>query len=297
MEIMVRLAQKGFAADDPQRESVHEAAGNVAETLGKDFKDYAPPIVQTIFAVLAQRPKEIGADEMPDDSDDEQDMSLTMVGEKVLGLKTSVLQEMSEALGLLNKFIKALEEDYVDLLSPTCQNLLPLLDFQVSESIRTEAFKTWEVLAEMSRSAVERGRLDGNMLKELVTGFLTKVLGTMAQTKDFSKQVELDAENCSTLQAQAVGVAGVIEKAGKGVLAKEAVRDVAEVAVKMITQIKCGANEMETAQARRRKGAPAKEDEDEERDSDDEAPEEVSPQSVRFGLADILAALMTSSPV
>lgn len=291
LEEMTRLCQKGFAADDPQRECVHEAAGKIAETLGKDFKPYAPGILPSIFAIIGQRPKELAPEEMPDE-DDQEDMSLQIVGDKVLGLKTSVLSEMEDALDLLNKFIKALQEEFCDLMPATCQNLLPLLDFQLSEDLREKAFKTWEVMTESARAAVDCGRIDGAVLRELVTGFLTKTVGALAQGAPEADKVPSETV-CGTLQAQAVGIAGVIEKAGAGVLTKDAVKDVAAVVVRLLSAIKCDSDTAEST--RRRKGAPMpEEDEDGDEKSDDEVAD-ATPQSLRFCLADVAQALMKVS--
>jgi len=155
MQTMAAAMQKGFAADDTTREYVHEAAGRIATTLKREFKPYVPALLPSVFAVLAQRPKEVDVDS--DDEDEKGDMSLRIVGEKVLGLKTAVLDEMQEAMSLIGTLIDALEDDYCEFLPITCQALSPLLDFPLSSGLREAAFKTWESLAECTRSAAEAG--------------------------------------------------------------------------------------------------------------------------------------------
>ncbi|CAK0827568.1 unnamed protein product [Prorocentrum cordatum] len=182
MQTMATAMQKGFAADDTTREYVHEAAGRIATTLKREFKPYVPALLPSVFAVLAQRPKEVDVDS--DDDDEKADMSLRMVGEKVLGLKTAVLDEMQESMSLIGTLIEALEDDYCEFLPITCQALSPLLDFPLSSGLREAAFKTWESLTECTRSAVEASKCDRGSLCELVRKFLEALLVQMAKCPD-----------------------------------------------------------------------------------------------------------------
>jgi len=295
MQLMMSMIQAGFAADDPQRESVRDAAGKIAETLGRDFKPYVPALLPVIFDVLKHRPVEIDRADMPDedgdDDDDEQpDMSLTMIDGKVMGLKTSILEEMKESLDLVNTLIEALEEDFCEFMPTACQSLLPLLELQLSEDLRERAFKTWELLADCARRSVDAGRLDRSVLQELVAKFLETIVGAMAG----SSQGEIEESALGPLHARAVGVAGVIRKAGAGVLTKEGVKNIAGVVVQIMSRLQCAKDEPAEPPNRRRKSVAMLED-DEEEDENDEG-DLVTKQSVRFALADVASALMVANP-
>jgi len=281
------LVKEGFAADDPRRASFHEVAGKIAETLGKDFRPYVEMLLPSMFSILKQRPAENPGDD--DDDGDSLDENLCL-----FGLKTSVLEEMVEALELMDTLVNALEEDFCEFLPATCQNLLPLLDMQLSEDLREQIFKTWEALAGCSREAVKNGRIDASVLRELVTEVLKKTVGSM---KDTPKGEELSEIACTTLQAQAAGCARVIRKAGEGVLTREGVKDIVAVIAQLLDGIPCPADMPSEPGLMRRRGGPAL---DEDSDGDDVEPEDeplASAQSVRFSLCDMIGALMRANCV
>mmetsp|Transcript_38512 Transcript_38512/g.111060 ORF Transcript_38512/g.111060 Transcript_38512/m.111060 type:complete len:464 (-) Transcript_38512:40-1431(-) len=208
------------------------------------------------------------------------------------GLKTRVVEEMEEALDLTDTLIEALGEEFCDFMPTTCQNLLAFLDMKLSEGLREKAFKTWECLAECARSAVQSGRMDGSALRELVTEFLKKTVGAMMTAAGSASSA--DEALCSELQLQASGLAGVVRKAGEGVLTKDGVKDVAAVIVKMLDSLPCAQDVPAEPGVRRRRGGPAPDDDSDcEKDLEDEAP--VSAQSVRFSLCDVAGALMRAN--
>merc|ERR1719414_608887 len=97
------LAKEGFEGDDPRREAFHEATGKIAAVVGKEFKPYVKDLLPSIFKVLEQRPSE---DPELDDDDDDDDLGDYLEG--IGGLRTSVLQEMEEALELTDTLVEAL---------------------------------------------------------------------------------------------------------------------------------------------------------------------------------------------
>mmetsp|Transcript_11732 Transcript_11732/g.37584 ORF Transcript_11732/g.37584 Transcript_11732/m.37584 type:complete len:1045 (+) Transcript_11732:3-3137(+) len=295
MKIMAQMVQSGFAADDPQQESVREASGKIAHTLGKDFKLYVPALLPVLFETLKNRPSEVDPADMPDDddSDDETpDMSLSMVNGKVLGMKTSVLDEMADCLDLIKVFIDSLEEEFCEFLPPTCQNMLPLLDIQLSENLQEKAFKTWEALVQCARRGVEHGRLEGGNLQELVTVFLEKVVGAL---RDACQNKEPDNEVIDVLQAKVVGVSGVIRKAGAGILTADGVGNIAGIVVQLISIVQASKDQDNSADDAmvHRKGRTNSDDSDSD---DDTLGIKATPQTVCFALADVAGALMRTCP-
>uniref|UniRef100_A0A7S1RN32 Importin subunit beta-1/Transportin-1-like TPR repeats domain-containing protein n=1 Tax=Alexandrium catenella TaxID=2925 RepID=A0A7S1RN32_ALECA len=291
MKVMAQMVQSGFAADDPQQESVRDASGKIAEALGKDFKPYVSALLPVLFQTLKNRPTEVDPNDMPDDydSDDEHpDMSLTVVDGKVLGLKTSVIEEMGDCLGLIRVFISSLEEEFCEFLPPTCQNMLPLLDLQLSEALQAKAFRTWEALVECARNGVDRGCISAATLQELVTVFLEKTIGALRDSAASQKPDE------SALQAKVVGVSGVIRKAGNGILTGDGVKNIASIAGQLLSSIQVSKDQESSTEdaMHRRKGRASSEDDE---DEDDEEGAAATPQSLRFALADVAGALMHTS--
>jgi len=298
MGLMMQVAQAGFAPDDSMRNHIHEAAGRIAATLEKDFKPYVPALLPGIFAILGQRPTEVDPADMPDEEDEENDMSLQLVGEKIMGLKTTVLSEMQDALSLISVLIKALEDDFCEFLPEACKQLLALLQFQLAEDVQAKAFQTWEMLVICARNSVALQKLDKSVLAELVSEFLKWTVGAMAKVLEGDS-----ADDFGKLQAQAIGVAGVIGKAGEGVLPKESVKDVLAVMLKLLARFSCPSDEPAQLAPRKKKllaasGGDGKEEEnddvaDTEKKDDDE--ETATRQSANFCLYDVVGTLMRVS--
>jgi len=306
MQQMVQLMQAGFAADDQLRESVREASGRIADKLGKDFKPYVPNLLPMLFEVLKNRPKQMDGDDMPDEDEDEdeaEDMTLATVNGKFVGLKTMLLEEMKECLDLTNTVVESLEEDFCEFLPTTCQNLLPLLDLEVCADLGERVFKSWELLAEFARAGAEKGLIDRSVLQELVAKFLETVVGAMASTSmpgnNKSDDDDCDSMSLPTLalrmlQVRAVGVSGVIRKAGSGILTADVVQKMSGILMQLLGTVQVSQNEAADPKSLRRRGVATTEESDDS-DDDEEGPK-VTKQNVRFALADVAGALMTTNP-
>eukprot|EP00932_Pfiesteria_piscicida_P018016 SRR837773.4887.p2 GENE.SRR837773.4887~~SRR837773.4887.p2 ORF type:complete len:713 (-),score=367.03 SRR837773.4887:122-2062(-) len=297
MTAMLQLLKGGVESDDPRRNSFMEASAQIAKALGSDFKPFAQDVLLFIFKVLEQRPAE-KAGATDDDDSDAEDENL-----KTYGLRTTVLEEMEEALDLANTLIKSLGDDFVEFLPATCRSLLEFANKAVSEELLLASFETWEHLVAGARSAAENNKLSADALRELVTEFLKKSVGAMLTAANDPK-VKRDKDDnlpealCTTLHTQAAGIAGVVRQAGTGVLSKEGVKDLTEVVVKMIDAMRVPAKASAEPGPRRRRGGPVVE-EDSDGDEKEEEEDEmvgISEQSVRFALVDMLGALMRSSP-
>jgi importin-5 len=288
MQMMAGCFQAGFAADDPTREYAHEAAGRIATILQKDFKPYLPALLPSIFTILAQKPQEVDVD----DADKEDEMTYGYSKGKVMALKTSVLDEMSESLTLIADMIEALEEEFCEYLPATCTHLMPLLEFPVSEDVQEKAYHTWEMVVESARNSAEKGKCDKSVVGQLAGEFLKTTVARMAEYQQGEGQ---DTSALASLQAQSNAVSGVIRKAGTGVLAKGDVQDLVKVIMELLGRVTVGANEpVQPVRKLRGKEAKAKSADSDDEESDiDEG--EATHQSVRFALVDVAGALMRSS--
>jgi len=208
-----------------------------------------------------------------------------------MGLKTAALDEMGETLMLIASLMEALEEEFVEFLAEACRYLMPLLDFPVSEEVQDKAFATWEHVVHCARSAAEKGKCDNSIVGQLVGEFLTTTVTMMAKFPVEAK--EQGPTHLSQLQAQASAMAGVIKKAGRKVLAKQAVLDLVQVLADLLMRVKI---DDEPAEAPRKKsqGKALKVDDSDDDESDSEEGS-VSRQSVRFSIVDVVGALMRAS--
>jgi hypothetical protein len=200
---------------------------------------------------------------------------------------------MDDALDLAITLMDALQEEFCTYLGDFCQVLLPTLKYPVTEDLRMKFMKTWGHLTACARSGVEKQLIAGNVLQELVAEFLKRTVGEMATATDITDSNE---PVCAVVRGQAAGAATVIEKAGQGALPKDAVRDVAMVVGQLLNRIESTDDDMADGKKQKKKAARLVTDSDEEDSDDDDVDDAVSPQMVRFALADVLSALMSTSP-
>mmetsp|Transcript_47794 Transcript_47794/g.113570 ORF Transcript_47794/g.113570 Transcript_47794/m.113570 type:complete len:1119 (+) Transcript_47794:106-3462(+) len=294
LEEMIKIAQAGFAADDPFRDCFTEVVEMIFKTLGRSCKPYVQLLLPMLYEVLKQQPMELNDVDDDDDSDDE--TQVLEVKGKIMGLKTSVVEEMEDSLDLIGTIVEELGEEFCEFLGPTCQATLPLLQFEIASTVQEKAFEVWGALAASSRQAVEKGALDVGILRELVAEFLKKTVGALSMAPG-----DVEGLACETLLAQAEGSADVISKAGQGLLPKDAVRDLSGAVMPLFAKM--------SAKGRRvLKKNQLFDDEDFFDDDDDEESlkkyaeaeqdaADATMQSVRLSLAKILGAMMRTNPV
>jgi hypothetical protein len=288
MNLMLPMFQQGFAAEDESREFLHEAANEIITTIGKEFKPYVSALLPSILGVLRQKPKTY--EEILED-EDEDEIVLNELGD--FGLRSSVLEEMDEAMEMILELITALEEEFSEFIKPICEVAMPLLDYPMGEDVRETLFKLWGMLAKVAQAGAQCGRLDPTILRELVTGFLTKTLGDLGKGNPADVH-ENCAATCSKYEILAKGASNVIKQAGPGVLTSEALMDVAKVAGQLLAAIEVTGDSLPDGK-RHKKRDPEMIDEDEDGEESDDEEKFPTPQSVRFALADIMTALMRTN--
>eukprot|EP00928_Gymnodinium_smaydae_P042660 TRINITY_DN28694_c0_g2_i2.p1 TRINITY_DN28694_c0_g2~~TRINITY_DN28694_c0_g2_i2.p1 ORF type:complete len:1146 (+),score=367.54 TRINITY_DN28694_c0_g2_i2:83-3520(+) len=292
LAVMAKIVEAGMKSDDPRQESIREALGTIAETLGKDFKPCVSTFLPLIFTTLAQRPKEVSAEEMPDDDEEEPDMSFQASGDKILGLRTSAIKEMEDSLDLLNTFVTALEEDFAEFLPTTCQNLSPLLAFHFAGDIESKAFATWARLVTCAQTSVKSGKTPATTLSELVNEVLKQGLLAMSRAMPEDGE-EVDLLALTTLMSRSTGISDTLRRAGAGVLTKETVKAVSDALLQVLARLR--SDKVSSDAGSRKKDASMLDDADADDSKDDDTEEEVTPESVRLALADALIELLQQS--
>ena len=119
------------------------------------------------------------------------------------------------------------------------------------------------------------------MLQELVTEFLKSTVGAMTAALEGSAL--LDPTALGMLQAQALGVSGVVRKAGKGILTVEGVQEVMAIIAELLRRISTAEDLDQAAGAAEEDGEGS------------EAEDGVTRQMVRLSLADAAGALMRAN--
>lgn len=279
MQSIVPVAQAGFAADDPRRESFTEAVGQIAEALEKDFKPFAAAILPIVFKAIQQKPMEGESSDEEGEYDD------------LLGLRTSITEEIESYLDLADSIMEALEDEFIEFLPVMTENLLPLMSLSQRSTLRAKIFESWECLVGTARICVDCGKLDIAVLRGVVDEFLKSCLAAMAAVPASAEQV---AKRNGVLNEKAAGVAGVIKKAGKDVLSKGSIQDLSTAVAKFIENFAANSEGLaiEPGVRERRGGIVVDEDSDGDDKYEEEDEYEITLQTVRFSLCDVVGAMM-----
>jgi hypothetical protein len=160
--------------------------------------------------------------------------------------------------------------------------------------VQEKVFETWEVLAVCAQHAVEAGTCDVAVVRELAGEFLKKTIAAMEAA---SRGHVFDTAKLAMLQAQAIGVSGVVRNVGKGVLTKEDVIRLVKVLMELLGRVGVGVKEpVKTTRIKRNRKEEVDVNRGDDLDAcgaDDEGT--ATKQSLRFCLADIAGSLMRSS--
>merc|ERR1719440_2058108 len=115
--------------DDVGKEYILTASEVICKTLKKDFAPFVPYVLPMVVELLNVTPTDIHAGGIDLESDEQQQLTITVVttaeGEtKVLGLKTAEIEDMSQALGFVKVMVDELGDAYAPYVKDTATAML-----------------------------------------------------------------------------------------------------------------------------------------------------------------------------
>ncbi|CAJ1938559.1 unnamed protein product [Sphenostylis stenocarpa] len=170
MEVLMSLQGSQMETDDPTTSYMLQAWARLCKCLGQDFLPYMefvmPPLLQS--ASLKPDVTITSADSGNDieDSDDESMETITL-GDKRIGIKTSVLEEKATACNMLCCYADELKEGFFPWIDQVAATLVPLLKFYFHEEVRKAAVSAMPELLRSAKLAIEKGQSQGRDLSYL----------------------------------------------------------------------------------------------------------------------------------
>ncbi|KAJ9695633.1 hypothetical protein PVL29_010892 [Vitis rotundifolia] len=164
MDVLMSLQGSQMEADDPTTSYMLQAWARLCKCLGQDFLPYMnvvmPPLLQS--AQLKPDVTITSADSDADiyDSDDDSIETITL-GDKRIGIKTSVLEEKATACNMLCCYADELKEGFFPWIDQVAPTLVPLLKFYFHEEVRKAAVSAMPELLRSAKLAVEKGQSQG----------------------------------------------------------------------------------------------------------------------------------------
>lgn len=241
---------------------VYESLQRICKVLDRDFAKFLPSVLPPLLAAFNLQPQEVSAPE------DQQDMTLMMLGNsKCVGLKTSHIEDLQSALTTVSSFVELMGGGYKDFVKETAIRLLPLLEFQFDDDVKSLAITTWGHLVKCASDAG-----DAAMVGDLLKGYLDYAVKTMPHEEDLD-----------ILDVQARGISACVGAAPLGSIDGARGQEIINLVFKLLEE-----------SFKRRKEAEL-EQEEEELDEDDIENAEIEKEkdeSVRISLVDIGASMM-----
>ncbi|KAE8649420.1 hypothetical protein Csa_021659 [Cucumis sativus] len=175
MEVLMSLQGSQMEADDPTTSYMLQAWARLCKCLGQDFLPYMsvvmPPLLQSAQLKPDVTITSADSDNDIEDSDDDSMETITL-GDKRIGIKTSVLEEKATACNMLCCYADELKEGFFPWIDQVAPTLVPLLKFYFHEEVRKAAVSAMPELMRSAKLAVEKGLLKGEHDTEICSSML-----------------------------------------------------------------------------------------------------------------------------
>ncbi|KAJ7976391.1 importin-5-like [Quillaja saponaria] len=163
MEVLMSLQNSELETDDPTTSYMLQAWARLCKCLGQDFLPYMnvvmPPLLQS--AQLKPDVTITSADSDADIDEDDESIETITLGDKRIGIKTSILEEKATACNMLCCYADELKEGFFPWIDQVAPTLVPLLKFYFHEEVRKAAVSAMPELLRSAKLAVEKGQSQG----------------------------------------------------------------------------------------------------------------------------------------
>ncbi|KAK4773555.1 hypothetical protein SAY87_028574 [Trapa incisa] len=164
MEVLMSLQGSELESDDPTTSYMLQAWARLCKCLGQDFLPYMNVVMPPLLHSAQLKPDvtitSADSDNEIDESDDEGMETITL-GDKRIGIKTSVLEEKATACNMLCCYADELKEGFYPWIDQVASTLVPLLKFYFHEEVRRAAVSAMPELLRSAKVAVEKGLAQG----------------------------------------------------------------------------------------------------------------------------------------
>ncbi|XP_019083178.1 PREDICTED: importin-5-like [Camelina sativa] len=163
MDVLISLQGSQLEADDPTTSYMLQAWARLCKCLGQDFIPYMTVVMPPLLLSAQLKPDVIisSADSDADIDDDDDSIETITLGDKRIGIKTSVLEEKATACNMLCCYADELKEGFFPWIDQVAPILVPLLKFYFHEEVRKAAVSGMPELLRSAKLAVEKGKSQG----------------------------------------------------------------------------------------------------------------------------------------
>lgn len=193
-----------MAPDDPQINYLHQACGRICRALKKEFVPYLPSLLPGLLHSVAATPDMKLADDADADDADFEGMETVQVGEHIMGIKTSALEEKATACHMLVVYLEELEDGFFPYLEQVGKELKALLTFWYHEDVRSSAMSAMPLMCRSAAAFVRNNAADPSIVQQV----LNFAFPALVQTLLLEAEVPMQAQCVRAVGRCAVEVGG-----------------------------------------------------------------------------------------
>jgi hypothetical protein len=208
---LLAIIQQGITdADDPQAQYLMHCWGRMCRVLGADFLPFMPSVMPPLMALASAKAdiQLLDDDEQVEQVQQEEGWELVPLKGKVIGIKTSTLDDKHMAIELLVVYAQVLEGSFAPYVGEVMEKIaLPGLAFFFHDPVRVVSAKCVPQLLNAYKKAYGN---PSNELSMLWNGTIEKLLevlsaepavDTLAEMYQcFYESIEVMGKNCLTQQ-------------------------------------------------------------------------------------------------
>eukprot|EP01102_Stenamoeba_stenopodia_P001227 TRINITY_DN1105_c0_g1_i3.p1 TRINITY_DN1105_c0_g1~~TRINITY_DN1105_c0_g1_i3.p1 ORF type:complete len:762 (-),score=222.20 TRINITY_DN1105_c0_g1_i3:1190-3475(-) len=135
---LMQATQGTLETDDPQTQFMLQAWTRIAKCLGSDFLPYLPLVMPALLHAAAIQPT-VKLMNNEDEQSNEDGWEFFPVGDKSIGIKTSLLEDKYTACNMLYVFVDELKEGFYQYVGEVAKILIPSLKFFYHDGVRSAA--------------------------------------------------------------------------------------------------------------------------------------------------------------
>ena len=182
MELLINTQHQTLDTDDPVIQHLHQAYTRIAKCLGEDFIPYLDFTIPPLLKSAAVEPDVTISDVDGGDGavDEEGVESVTLsikgVGDKVISIRTSTLEEKHLACSCLYSYVVVLKDGMMSYITQIADIMVPLLKFPYMEDIRETSATIMPKMIKAVKMAVQKGKAQPQTLKGFLDYIISHIL-------------------------------------------------------------------------------------------------------------------------
>eukprot|EP00735_Rhodelphis_limneticus_P008844 TRINITY_DN2321_c0_g1::TRINITY_DN2321_c0_g1_i1::g.20738::m.20738 TRINITY_DN2321_c0_g1::TRINITY_DN2321_c0_g1_i1::g.20738 ORF type:complete len:1078 (+),score=394.95,sp/Q8BKC5/IPO5_MOUSE/35.22/0.0,HEAT/PF02985.17/3.9e+03,HEAT/PF02985.17/7.7,HEAT/PF02985.17/2.6e+03,HEAT/PF02985.17/4.8e+03,HEAT/PF02985.17/0.24,HEAT/PF02985.17/6e-06,HEAT/PF02985.17/0.067,HEAT/PF02985.17/3.5e+02,HEAT/PF02985.17/1.7,HEAT/PF02985.17/0.053,HEAT/PF02985.17/6e+02,HEAT_2/PF13646.1/1.2e+02,HEAT_2/PF13646.1/14,HEAT_2/PF13646. len=194
---MQHIQNQNLPSDDPQISYMMQAWGRLCKALGRDFEPYLPIVIPSLLKSASLKPDI----QVTDDNEDElEGMDTIQVGDKRIGIQTSVLEEKATACSMLSCYIAELEDVFLPYLQDAAQIVVPNLTFYYSDDVREAAVQCIPDLLRVAKSSFEAGKINDAAVPQLFAFIYPRLIQAIENEPEYKFLTDLLEALCECIE-------------------------------------------------------------------------------------------------